>query len=126
MVRTAGPGTTDPLLSELRRSGLVTLLVLHYVSAGPRYGHQLMDSIAELTGGLVAVNPNTMYPLLHSLEERALILGEWESAERHGRRFYRITGAGADERDRLRAQIAPRLDRVAAAVEAIRREVLTD
>jgi PadR family transcriptional regulator PadR len=124
VVRTAGPGTTDPLLGELRRSGLLTLLVLHYVSAGPRYGHQLMDSISELTGGLLAVNPNTMYPLLHSLEERALILGEWENAERHGRRFYRITGAGADERERLTVELAPRLDRVAAAVEAIRRELL--
>jgi PadR family transcriptional regulator len=119
-----GPGTTDPLIGDLRRSGLLTLLVLHYVSRGPCYGHQLMDSIAELTGGLLAVNPNTMYPLLRSLEERHLIIGEWEHPERRSRRFYRITGAGAHERERLVGQVSPRLDRVAAAVDAIRRELL--
>ena len=122
--RRHGPGTTDPLLGDLRRSGLLTLLVLHYVSRGPCYGHQLMDSISDLTGGLLAVNPNTMYPLLRSLEERHLIVGEWEHPERRSRRFYRITGAGADERARLVGQVSPRLDRVAAAVDAIRRELL--
>jgi PadR family transcriptional regulator len=114
----------DPLLGDLRRSGLLSLLVLHYISRGPCYGHQLMDSIAELTGGLLAVNPNTMYPLLRSLEQRHLIVGEWEHPERRSRRFYRITGAGADERDRLVGQVSPRLDRVASAVDAIRRELL--
>jgi DNA-binding PadR family transcriptional regulator len=83
-----------------------------------------MDAISELTGGLLAVNPNTMYPLLRSLEERYLIVGEWEHPERRSRRFYRITGAGADERARLQGQVAPRLDGVAAAVDAIRRELL--
>jgi len=119
-----GPGTSDPLLGDLRRSGLLTLLVLHYVSQGPRYGHQLMESISQLTGGLLAVNPNTMYPLLRSLEQRHLIVGEWEHTDRRSRHFYRITGAGQDERVRLLGQVSPRLDGVAAAVDSIRRELL--
>jgi PadR family transcriptional regulator PadR len=98
--------------------------VLHYISRGPCYGHQLMDAIADLTGGLLAVNPNTMYPLLRSLEDRHFIVGEWEHPERRSKHYYRITGAGAAERDRLRAQVAPRLDAVAGAVDAIRRELL--
>jgi PadR family transcriptional regulator len=122
--RRRGPGTSDPLLGDLRRSGLLTLLVLHYVSQGPCYGHQLMESISQLTGGLLAVNPNTMYPLLRSLEQRHLIVGEWEHSDRRSRHFYRITGAGQDERVRLIGQVSPRLDGVAAAVDAIRRELL--
>jgi DNA-binding PadR family transcriptional regulator len=122
--RRGGPGTNDPLLGDLRRNGLLTVLILHYVSGGPCYGHQLMDNISDLTGGLLAVNPNTMYPLLRSLEERHLIVGQWEHPERRSRRFYRITGAGVAERERLGAQVAPRLDRVAAAIDVIRRELL--
>ena len=83
-----------------------------------------MDSISELTGGLPAVNPNTMYPLLRSLEERHLIIGEWEHPERRSRRFYRITGAGAHEHARLLGQVSPRLDGVAAAIDTTGVELL--
>ena len=119
-----GPGTTDPLLGELRRSGLLPVLVLHFIAEAPSYGNQLIERIADLTGGTVAVNPNTMYPLLRSLEARALVRGEWEHPERRSRRFYRITPAGRDELERLTAELGPRLDAIAAAVELIRREVL--
>ena len=119
-----GPGTTDPLLGELRRSGLLPLLVLHFIAEAPSYGNQLMERIETLSGGALAVNPNTMYPLLRSLEAKALVRGEWEHPERRSRRFYRITPAGRDELERLAAELGPRLDAIAAAVELIRREVL--
>ncbi|MDP9385183.1 MAG: PadR family transcriptional regulator [Actinomycetota bacterium] len=114
----------DPLIGDLRRAGLLPLLVLHFVGEAPTYGNQLMDRIAALTGGALVVNPNTMYPLLHSLEERDLIRGEWEHPERRSRRFYRCTPEGRAERDRLAAELGPRLDRIAASIEAIRSELL--
>ena len=77
-----GPGTSDPLLGELRRSGLLPLLVLHFIAEAPSYGNQLMERILTLSGGALAVNPNTMYPLLRSLEARRLVRGEWEHPER--------------------------------------------
>ena len=83
-----------------------------------------MERVGELTGGIVAVNPNTMYPLLRTLETAGLVAGEWEHPERRSRRFYRLTESGAGERDRLRAEIAPRLDDLAAAVDLIRGELL--
>jgi PadR family transcriptional regulator PadR len=114
----------DPLVGDLRRAGLLPLLVLHYVSREPSYGNQLIDRIAELTGGALAVNPNTMYPLLRSLEEQGLLAGEWEHPERRSRRFYRATAAGETERERLAADMQPRLDRIARSIAAIRQEVL--
>jgi DNA-binding PadR family transcriptional regulator len=119
----AGPGGTDPLIGDLRRAGLLPLLVLHYVGQAPSYGHQLIARIAELTGGALAVNPNTMYPMLRVLEERGLVAGAWEHPERRTRRFYSITEAGRRERSRLEAELAPRLDRIAASIVAIRREL---
>jgi PadR family transcriptional regulator PadR len=113
----------DPLVAELRRAGLLPMLVLHFLAAGPSYGNQLMERVSQVTGGLVAVNPNTMYPLLRSLEARGLVAGEWEHPERRSRRFYRLTEAGETERERLAGEIAPHLDAVARSVELIRREL---
>ncbi|MGI8781211.1 MAG: PadR family transcriptional regulator [Solirubrobacteraceae bacterium] len=118
------PISGDPLIGDLRRAGLLPLLVLHYIADEPCYGNQLMERIAALTGGALAVNPNTMYPLLRSLEAQGLAAGEWEHPERRSRRFYRITDAGRAENERLMAELGPRLDRIARSIEAIRAEVL--
>ena len=115
---------TDPLIGDLRRAGLLPLLVLHFAAQSPAYGNQLRERIAALTGGALVVNPNTMYPLLRSLEERGLVTGRWEHPERRSRRFYAATDAGRAERDRLAAELGPRLDRIAASIRAIRNEVM--
>jgi PadR family transcriptional regulator PadR len=119
-----GPGSADPLVAGLRKAGLLRLLVLHLLGQSPSYGNQLMERVGVLTGGIVAVNPNTMYPLLRALEADGLVAGEWEHPERRSRRFYRLTEAGSAERDRLAAEVAPRLDEIAAAVDLIRRELV--
>lgn len=119
-----GAGSTDPLIGDLRRAGLLPLLVLHFASQEPAYGNQLIERIARLTSGALAVNPNTMYPLLRSLESQGLIAGEWEHPERRSRRFYRVTAEGEAEHTRLVAELAPRLDRIAASIRAIRAELL--
>ena len=119
-----GPGSGDPLVAGLRKAGLLRLLVLHLLGSGPSYGNQLMERVAALTGGLVAVNPNTMYPLLRTLEAEGLVAGRWEHPERRSRRFYELTDAGAAERERLGGEIAPRLDELAGAVDLIRNELV--
>lgn len=120
--RTRG-GPADPLVGELRRAGLLPALVLHLLAQERSYGNQLMDRVTALTGGLVTVNPNTMYPLLRDLEARGLIAGEWEHPERRSRRFYRRTPEGAAEHERLRQELAPRLEAVASAVALLRGEL---
>ncbi len=119
-----GTGSGDPLIGDLRRAGLLPMLVLHFVSRQPSYGNQLMERIGELTSGALAVNPNTMYPLLRSLEAQGLLEGRWEHPERRSRRFYALTDPGREEYERLVGELRPRLDRIAASVEAIRAEVL--
>jgi PadR family transcriptional regulator, regulatory protein PadR len=124
MAPAVGAGSGDPLVAELRRSGLVTLLVLHYVAVEPCYGNQLMHRIGSLTAGAVAVNPNTMYPLLRSLEKRGLIsCGRLRPGPR-GKRYYTITPQGETERRRLVGHLAPSLDAIASTIDVIRHELL--
>ena len=98
--------------------------MLHLCAEGPTYGNQLMERIGDLTAGTVAVNPNTMYPLLRTLEADGFIAGEWEHPERRSRRFYRITPAGRGRARRAwRAEVGPRLDAIAHGIERIREEL---
>jgi len=121
--RGGGSGSADPLAGDLRRAGLLPLLVLHFLADGPSYGNQLMERVAQVTGGLLAVNPNTMYPLLRRLEAEGLVAAEWEHPERRSRRFYTLTPAGRERRAVLAAAVAPRLDAVARAVGLLRAEL---
>lgn len=118
-----GAGSADPLVAEARRAGLLPLLVLHLVGEDRSYGNQLIERIARLTGGLVAVNPNTMYPLLRRMEAEGLIAGEWEHPERRSRRFYRRTEAGRAEHQALAERVLPRLDALATALTVLREEL---
>jgi PadR family transcriptional regulator PadR len=119
----AGAGSQDPLVGELRKAGLLRLLVLHALERAPSYGNQLIEFAADATAGLLAVNPNTMYPLLRALEQEGLVHGEWEHPERRSRRFYALTDPGRAERARLASLVAPRLDAVAAGITALRHEL---
>jgi PadR family transcriptional regulator PadR len=122
----AAPATrkrgTDPLAGELRKQ-LLPLLVLHFAKAEPTYGNQLMDRITKLTGGVLTVNPNTMYPLLRDFEARGLIEGQWEHPERRSRRFYALTPAGEAELERLTPGARQALDSLDDTIANIKGEL---
>lgn len=103
---------------------IVPLLILHLLAKGPEHGYGLMERIAEMTGDVMPVNSNTMYPLLRRLEARGFIAGAWEHPDRRSRRLYRITRAGRDRYDAIKVRIRPHLDTLIAAMQRLRREVL--
>lgn len=117
------PAARDPFTGGLRRRDVLPLLVLHFISQGPSYGNQLMERIAEMTEGVLSVNPNTMYPLLRQLEENGLIEGKWEHPERRSRRFYTATAEGRKEYRRLVDEVRPFLDSVRSSIDEIVSEV---
>lgn len=114
---------SDPFSAEMRRRDVLPLLVLHYIATGPSYGNQLMDRISAVTEGVLSVNPNTMYPLLRSLEARGLIEGSWEHPERRSRRYYAITGEGRAEYERLEQDVRPFLESIQRSIDEIVHEV---
>jgi PadR family transcriptional regulator len=113
----------DPFTGELRRREVLPLLVLHLISDTPSYGNQLMERISQMTEGVLSVNPNTMYPLLRSLEARQLIEGRWEHPERRSRRYYALTPEGRQEYDRLLREVRPFLESVSRSIDEIVHEV---
>jgi DNA-binding PadR family transcriptional regulator len=78
-------------LLELRR-GTVILCVLAKLSK-PTYGYSL---IAELAGSGVAVEANTLYPLLRRLEGQGLLESAWNTEGAKPRKYYHTTGYGKE------------------------------
>src|SRR3954454_21914365 len=113
----------EPFTGGLRRREVLPLLVLHFISEGPSYGNQLMERIAEMTEGVLKVNPNTMYPHLRQLEVRGPFEVKWEHPERRTRRFYTTTTKGKKEYKRLVEEVRPFLDSVQSSIDEIVREV---
>ncbi len=121
-----GGRPSDALGGDIRRRDIFPLLVLHLVSAEPTYGNRLIEAIEEMTQGVISVNPNTMYPLLRTMERDGLIEGRWELPDRRTRRYYSITKAGKREQKRLLAEVEPFLDSVIRSMTLIKREVYGD
>ena len=99
------------------------VLVLHLLADQPDHGSGLMTRIETLCAGLLAVNTNTIYPLLRRLEERGFIVGEWEHPTKRSRRFYRITDEGRKRLERIKSGMLPYLDTLAGSIARLRTEL---
>ena len=74
---------------ELRR-GSLTLAVLGCLKE-PRYGYALLQ-LMQAKG--IAMEANTLYPLLRRLESQGLLSSEWDIGESRPRKYYRISEEG--------------------------------
>ncbi|HEX6057388.1 MAG TPA: PadR family transcriptional regulator [Gemmatimonadaceae bacterium] len=71
-----------------------TALVLWSLSRGTRHGFDILDATGLASG--------TVYPILRRLEDAGLVRSRWEPVQRARdegrppRRYYELTGAGAE------------------------------
>jgi len=79
------------LLLELRR-GTVILCVLAKLKE-PAYGY---DLIAKLSDTGIAIEANTLYPLLRRLETQGLLISTWNTDGAKPRKYYATTEYGAE------------------------------
>lgn len=82
----------DPLhnyVTELRR-GSLTLAVLGCLSEA-RYGYALLQVLQEQG---IAIEANTLYPMLRRLESQGLLASDWDTTESRPRKYYKISKLG--------------------------------
>ena len=79
----------ESLLSELRRGTLI-LCVLSQLGES-RYGYALVQTLEEKG---IAIDANTLYPLLRRLEKQGLLCSEWNTEEAKPRKYYKRTVYG--------------------------------
>lgn len=72
-----------------------TLMVLKLLEEKDMYGYQIIETLAQRSSKLFDLKAGTLYPLLHSLEQKTYITSyEQDSKNGRIRKYYRLTKAG--------------------------------
>lgn len=92
-----------PSRSDLPQ-GTLDLLILHAVAAGAIHGYGIAQRLQQISRDVVQVPQGSLYPALHRLENRGLLIADWKMSDT-GResKFYRLTPKG---RKQLKAEAA--------------------
>ena len=85
--------------SQQLKKGVLEMLVLKTVCAGPTYGYELLTRLKETSGGRFTLKEGTLYPILYRLEDDGFIASSWQQAEGRAapKKIYRATEAGVLE-----------------------------
>lgn len=83
-----------PAKSDLPQ-GTLDLLILKVVALGPVHGYAIAQRLQQVSRDVVQVPQGSLYPALHRLENRGLLVADWKQTE-GGRdaKFYRLTRKG--------------------------------
>lgn len=93
--------------------GTLDMLVLKALSTGPRHGLGVSRRVEQITGGTFVVQPGSLFPALHRLEEAGWLTADWQPSENNRRaKYYTLTKAG---RRQLRDETAA-WNRIALAI----------
>src|SRR5688500_1434054 len=75
--------------------GTLDLLILKALSTGELHGLGVSRRVEQITGGTFVVQPGSLFPALHRLEESGWLSSRWEASENNRRaKYYALTKAG--------------------------------
>lgn len=76
-------------------SGSTALLILKLLEDGDKYGYQMIEELRRRSDDTFSLKAGTLYPLLHTLEQKEFITAWEESSDSaRPRRYYHLTDAG--------------------------------
>ena len=108
---------TDRRASLLQ--GTLDLLILKALSTGELHGLGVSRRVEQLTGGTFVVQPGSLFPALHRLEEAGWLEADWQPSENNRRaKYYRLTRAGKKQLGEETAQWNRIALAIARALEA--------
>src|SRR5437016_10155105 len=75
--------------------GTLDLLILKVVALGPVHGYAIAQRLQQVSRDVVQSPQGSLYPALHRLENRGLLIADWNQTET-GReaKFYKLTRKG--------------------------------
>ncbi len=93
--------------------GDVRSAILALLAEGPRHGYQIIQDIAERSGGQWRPSPGSVYPALSALQDEGLV----DDEKVDGRRIFALTPAGLEHVESRRDELAGLFDGFAAESE---------
>ena len=84
---------TQPRASLLQ--GTLDLLILKALSSSELHGLGVSRRVEQMTHGTFVVQPGSLFPALHRLEEAGWLASTWQPSENNRRaKYYRLTSRG--------------------------------
>ena len=75
--------------------GTLDLLILQALAAGELHGLGVSRRIDQVTQGTFVVQPGSLFPALHRLEEAGWLTSSWQASENNRRaKYYKLSRAG--------------------------------
>lgn len=78
-------------------SGSTTMLLLKLLSEKDMYGYEMIDELKKRSQNVFDLKAGTLYPLLHSLEDKGFLTCYEQETLGKVRKYYSITGKGRKE-----------------------------
>ena len=75
-------------------SGSTTMLLLKLLTEKDMYGYEMIENLRKKSNDVFELKAGTLYPLLHSLEQKGYLTSYEEEASGKVRKYYSITGEG--------------------------------
>ena len=75
-------------------SGSMSMLLLRLLSEKDMYGYEMIDTLRKRSENVFELKAGTLYPLLHSLEEKNFLTSYEQEAAGKTRKYYSITKEG--------------------------------
>jgi PadR family transcriptional regulator, regulatory protein PadR len=75
--------------------GTLDLLILKALSTGELHGLGVSRRIEQITDGTFSVQPGSLFPALHRLEEAGWLKADWQPSENNRKaKYYTLTKTG--------------------------------
>ena len=85
--------------------GTLDLLILKALATGELHGLGVSRRVEQMTRGTFVVQPGSLFPALHRLEEAGWLSSKWEASENNRRaKYYALTKAGRKQLGQETAQ----------------------
>lgn len=75
-------------------SGSMTMLILNLLSEKDMYGYEMIDTLRQKSQNVFELKAGTLYPLLHNLEEKGLLVVYEQEFSGKTRKYYSLTKQG--------------------------------
>lgn len=86
-------------------AGMLRVLILSELSGAESYGYGIAQSLESRSGGGLSVRPESLYPVLHRMEQEGLLQCRWIEADNgRPRKIYSITAKGRKAWEKARTE----------------------
>lgn len=75
-------------------SGSTSMLILRLLEDKDMYGYEMIETLEEKSNNVFTLKAGTLYPLLHSLEEKDYLTAYENEVNGKVRKYYSITKSG--------------------------------